>query len=120
MALVVDSLTWATNKVAFGLYIGESDPELSLYQLPYEATLDAADEYLNNPFVDDDGVDFMPNAIKLGVYELARRAREMSGNNGATMEKTGDLQKQYSIALLVDDIDIYARYWHQWRLEPGN
>jgi hypothetical protein len=68
MAAIKDniSLTVAEIKSWLGLSGTTFDPLLTLVR---SATLDLADEYCNNGFLDDDGDVVIPDGVKLGVLQ---------------------------------------------------
>lgn len=98
---------------------------------------EAADTYLNNPFVqrDEDGepvdpqVDLpIPAGVDRGVIEYVRWRWTASPSNGGgvplgvTSESVGDLSKSYAAsATLTGSVgdDIARQYWSRYRLEPG-
>jgi hypothetical protein len=104
LAYVKDTLSWATDEADFRLYSGIAADggslDRRLEQWFDEATYQA-DYYMNNPFVDDDGVDIVPQppGVRTGVYEyvIAANGAFASGSNGALKGvKTGQLAETYA------------------------
>ena len=99
------------------------------------AALHAADDYLNNPFEDEDGTELpIPDDVKLGVMfyiqasylDQPMRGDPADGEEGCglclppgvTQLKAGDVQISLSVTLLQENPRI-LRYWRNHRLEPG-
>lgn len=75
MATVTTALKWTDVKNELFAYLGQSPDATAeaLLKLLFDAAVAAADNYLENPFVDSDGLDVaQPPTVKLGVYEYVR------------------------------------------------
>lgn len=113
MASVADLLTWSATSVELGVYLDVTGADLAGLELVFEAAIGAADKYLNDiTFVT------LPELIKLGVFEWVRKRHE-SPTYGASMEKTGDLQKQWAVSLLRGDDALHTVFWRPHRVNPG-
>lgn len=120
MANVVDSLAWDETTVRQRTKLTDADAtELEAY---FDSAKEAADEYLNNPFVDDDENDLaLPARVELGVYLLVQAEYALSiesRTDAMTSVKTHMLAVTYAspeeARMAVQD-----RYWAPWRLVPG-
>jgi len=104
MAWVKDTLNWAADTTAFKLYAGitgvDANRDARLAQWYLEATWQA-DYYMENEFLDDDGVDISPQppGVKTGVWEYVIASNNYwdSGADGAKKSvKTGQLAETYA------------------------
>ena len=118
MAYISETLTWEDTRDELLAYLDTTCPDVKL-QLQFEAAVSLCEEYLNNPFLDEDDEDEdLPAGVKIGVFEWVRKRIE-APVCGVISEKVGDLQANYSVTLLAGDKDIMDRYWTPWRLSPG-
>lgn len=132
MATVSDSLTWAVVEAPLKAYLGVSgSAEDASLQLWLASATDAADRFLNNDFVDDAGSDIpIPDAVRLGVFEWIRLARQTMGASGLPIGavavasvKTGDLSESYTTVqpgggsgVSTDRLlDAVKEHWRNWR-----
>ena len=100
MAKVADSILWATHEAALKSYLKVVDAsEDEFLQRWLKSATRAADRYLKNDFVADDGADIeLPTDIETGVFELVRLSRETRDRPfGLTSKKVGDLSESYAI-----------------------
>lgn len=98
---------------------GASDVELTLQ---FEAAKEAADEYLNNPFTDDEGnKEPIPSSVKLGVYAWVQAHLsqfEQARTGGETSVSTDRLSVSYG-TIEEQEQAIERRYWSRYRHNPG-
>ena len=120
MATVVDSLEWDEDTVRQRTKLLDADAdELEAY---FDSAKEAADLYLNNPFVDEDDVDIaLPARVALGVYHLVQAEYSLSveGRSDAmTSVKTHMLAVTYASP---EDarMAVENRFWAPYRLVPG-
>ena len=100
MATVYDSLDWATWEAEFRAYVGIPTGSDDRLERLFESGKRAADHYMNNPFVDDDGVDIpIPGEVIEGVFAWSKVILDSSGTTGPAsnvkMLKVGDNRVQY-------------------------
>lgn len=105
MAYVKDTLSWTADEADFRLYsgiaAGDANRDRRLEQW-FNSALYEADYYMENEFVDADGVDVPhPPEIRTGVYEyvIACDTSKNSGGGGSgtvKSKKTGQLQETYA------------------------
>ena len=111
-----------TNRLTLSLsdakdYLGVADTSEDSYITDLiTASKQAADLYLNNPFLDANGdEEAIPELVKLGCLvwisrEFARRTP------GVTMSKAGDLSEKYaSVEEIGQDV---RRHWQPYRKYP--
>lgn len=112
-------ITLATAKARLGV---TSSTEDDVIQEIVDMALEAADNYLNNPFVDDDGTELaIPALVRRGVYKLVA-AEYNAGDDGVELEATNVKEGDIQVALKSWDERvnmIAATYWQSCRLEPG-
>lgn len=114
-------VTLAIVKARLGVSGTASDDLLSEI---LEASLEAADNYLCNPFTDASGADeAIPAGVKRGVHALIKVWWELEGGTGlenaASSVKEGDVQINYLAAADRGITAIAAQFWAPYRLEPG-
>jgi hypothetical protein len=96
---VKDSYEFEEHKEAVEAYLGLTDEDTGgILCLLFDSSVDVIDEYLNNPFLDDEGCDTgIPTAITLAIYMMVKHELDsQSRENGVTEVKTGDLKVKYS------------------------
>lgn len=114
MADVQTSLPWATIKDDLKTYLGipllDTSQDFNL-ELLWAGVTAYIDTYLNNPFVDDDGVDIpIPDAVKTAAFEMMRQVLlAFDRAPGLTEVKTGDLTEKYGGDLDAADFESAAR-----------
>lgn len=121
MGAVVDRATTFTREYVKGI-LGITDASSDdLLDLLVPASKEVADEYLNNPFEDPDGVELdIPNAVLLGLVEWIRDAQAQKPA-GATQVRVGDWSVRYSDRSDTGHTQIPAsaeKHWQYFRLIP--
>lgn len=95
-----------------------------LLQEILDAALEAADDFLNNPFSAADGAELaIPAIVKRGVHALIKVWWELENGTGlenaASSVKEGDVQINFLSAADRGVGPIQTQYWAAHRLEPG-
>jgi hypothetical protein len=89
-----------------------------------DAALEAADDFLNNPFTGADGAELaIPAIVKRGVHALIKVWWELENGSGlenaASSVKEGDVQINFLDASARGVAPIQTQFWASHRLEPG-
>ena len=102
MAYVSETLDWgsAEDRRDLRRYLSilpEDTSEDTLLEVWYREAIRIADEWLANPFTDDDGLDVdLPEGVRVGIWEYCKAKRERYGQlAGAKSVKTGQLSETY-------------------------
>jgi len=115
MGAVTDRLTLALSDVKDYVGVADTSEDTFLNNL-ITAAKQAADLYLNNPFLDSDGeAAAIPELVKLGC--LVWISREFQRRTpGVTMSRAGELTEKYaSEAEIGHDV---RRHWQPYRKHP--
>lgn len=114
-------ITLAIVKARLGVSGSASDGVLEEI---LDAALEAADDFLNNPFTDADGAELaIPAIVKRGVHALIKVWWELENGTGlenaASSVKEGDVQINFLGAADRGVGPIQTQFWAAHRLEPG-
>lgn len=132
MGAVIDRLSLDLDELKSYLGITGSSYDTLLTDL-FAASKEAADEYLNNDFLDDDGSELdIPRQVKYGCYLWVGGESRIPGLAhiaGVQSVKTGDIQVVYGtqaetgyfaggsyIRGLTPEVE---RLWQHYREQPG-
>lgn len=112
-------ITLAMVKARLGV---SGTAEDDLIQEILDASQEEADDYLNNPFEDADGVELpIPSRVKRGIYKLIAMEYNV-GDDGVELEAKSVKEGDIALGLRTweERADmVTTRYWLSCRLEPG-
>lgn len=118
MGAVADRDTRVTLKLAKSYAKVSGSAQDDLFDILIPASAEVADEYLNNPFEDEDGVEVdIPYAISLGRLVWIKTEVE-ARPPGVVKEKAGDWMTEYSQGGEVQISEDVERHWKCWRFPP--
>lgn len=112
-------ITLASAKTRLGVSGTAEDAEI---QEIVDMALEAADNYVNNAFLDVDGAELpIPAIVKRGVYKLVAMEYN-AGLDGVELEaksvKEGDVAITYNT--WEERLELVSgSYWRAYRMEPG-
>jgi hypothetical protein len=124
---VAPDMQYAAIKATLEAYLGasESDYGTGVLELTYDSALALADDYCNNPFVEDREAPIpvdvpTPSEVKVGVFACTQSMLDASSDGSANVAsvKTADLSVSYRLPTNALQESCYAHLYN-WRLIPG-
>lgn len=98
--------------------LGVPESQRALFTIQFNAAKQAADNYCNNEFLDEDGAEAaIPDLVKMGVLMWLTAKIDLRPP-GLLEDVARDLRKKYASDLEILDA-IRKEYWCSYRFEPG-